>query len=277
MVQLPLAGPRVRGDARPDSVRRLARPQPVLLLACFTTAASVASALWSRAPQGVFVPCHAASGFCDAVPKNHDAVLRPQPTRAENRVALGAHRKMSKKVKLAKNIVALTKQQARAWSSKPLKKEMKRIKKIQEDDSWANEFMSYARPMPVGGEYVMPVSTAMDILTEIYGDGPSMQNFGDRRGSSEDEEVDFDAMENMRRQADPSKNPGPRARKSPLGVGHMPGISKYIGSLPREVMTNRIGKLGIQGGSQSDSYQDVWISGSSVSYDFDEGDHDYRR
>ena len=39
-----------------------------------------------------------------------------------------------------------------------------------------NEFLSYSRPTPVGGEYVMPSEVAMAALEEIYGEGPDLQN-----------------------------------------------------------------------------------------------------
>lgn len=160
-------------------------------------------------------------------------------------------------------------------------KQLRGVKMVQKDDEWVNEFMSFGRPMQSGGEYVMPVATARDILADIYGDEPSLEAV-DYSGLEEDSapegsyesdartpsrREDWDRMENLRRKADPVRRAQRRER---MNLGFLPGIGKYIGSMPRELESR--GKLGVRGGAADDSMQSVWVSGNSVSYDFEEGD-----
>lgn len=201
-------------------------------------------------------------------------MLQRTSARSVCRVALGALRRMTKKIKRAQNIVYMRKIGYRQFSNKQFQKQMKRINKIAEDDDRVNEFFSYAEQTPVGGEYIMPVAAARDRLKDIYGDEPSLQGIQTDDDAREQEE-EFTGLEEMRRKKRPSKGPGARPRKSQLNVGNLPGISKYIGSLPKHVLTSRPGHLSVVGGSQSDNYQDVWMSGASVSYEFEAEDEMY--
>jgi len=189
-------------------------------------------------------------------------------------VALGGIARKTKKVKMAQNIVHMRRLGPKRFSSKPFKKEMKKVERIAEQDAWVNEFMSYSRPSPVGGEYVMPLDNVRSALENIYGKDPTLQTLSFEDEDEEDRMTrkEFRSLNRMRRKGDPSKVGGARPRRSQFNMGNMPGISKYIGSLPNQALGSEPGQFGARGGSQSDQFQDVWVSGASISYSFDEED-----
>lgn len=43
------------------------------------------------------------------------------------------------------------------------------------DRATTPRFLSFSRPMPVGGEFIMPAEVAKAALEEIYGEGPDLQ------------------------------------------------------------------------------------------------------
>lgn len=247
--------------------------------------AQVQALLGELALPATFVPPRSASatllaGGADCNRRPHDPSARS--SRSESPVALGGVARKTKKVKIAQNIVHVRRLGPQAYSSKPFMKEKKRIEKIAEQDSWVNEFMSYSRPTPLGGEYAMPATIARDQLNSIYGEEPTLQTLETLEEEEENEEreaakqgvsrKEFRTMNRMRKKKSPNKYGGPRPRKSQFNVGNMPGVSRYIGSLPDSVLRSRPGDMGVRGGAQSDAYQDVWMSGASVSYNFEEED-----
>lgn len=236
------------------------------LLAAMVLATTVMGAASSGRPHGF-----CGLTLCDnGATTVDDFYLRLRP--GGRPTQMHAYRRMTKKIKRAQNIVRMRQLGHRSFSNKRLQKQLKRVKLIAKDDEWANEFMSFSRPMNTGGDYVMPIAYARNALTEIYGTEPSIQAFQEpERDSYQDEE--FDRMERLRRKPRPDQAPGMRPRASTMGKGHVSGVSKYIGVVPKDILTNSGGgSLGVRGGSQQDDYQSVWISGSSVSYDFEAGD-----
>lgn len=164
----------------------------------------------------------------------------------------------------------------RRLSDRVVKKQLKRIAKVAEDDSWTDEFLSYSRPMPVGGEYIMPPEKAKETLVEIYGEGADLQNLDlddydeeyeeDELSEKTQEEVEM--LERMRRKPDPSKWPGAAKRKVRVDIANIPGVQRTVVSMAREIGTGH-GTLGVVGGSCSEEHQDCWVSGASVRYDYD--------
>eukprot|EP00415_Alexandrium_ostenfeldii_P000263 UN0263 len=146
--------------------------------------------------------------------------------------------------------------------------------RIAAQDDWVNEFISFGKSTPVGGEYNMPVTTALEELNRIYGEGSTLE----RLSAEDDEEegrvsqTEFRTMNQMRKKRTPNKYAGARPRRSQFRVGNMPGISKYIGSLPDHELSSPDSDMGVHGGSASDDYQEVWMSGGSVSFSFDPDD-----
>ena len=157
------------------------------------------------------------------------------------------------------------------------------VNNIARDDDWVNEFLSYSRPQPVGGEYVMPPEVAKAALEEIYGEGPDLQNIDLDELEEEDEDGDYyasrqpydsadrqqvvDELERMRRKPDPSKSPGKTSRSARVRWTMVPGIQKYVGSVPRTIAASTPGTMS---SSSHQSHQDVWISGGSVRYDYED-------
>lgn len=198
-------------------------------------------------------------------------------------VRMQALKRLSKKEKIMKN-VANAKKNPRSLSKRLVAKQMRKVNSIAKDDDWVNEFLSYSRPQPVGGEYVMPPEVAKAALEEIYGEGPDLQNIDlDELEEDEDEgpyayasqrpynakeaRSEIHEMERMRRKADPSKSPGKTRRKARVRWNMVPGIQKYVGVVPRSIAT---GTTGTMSSSSYRSHQDVWISGGSVQYDYED-------
>ncbi|CAK9081540.1 unnamed protein product [Durusdinium trenchii] len=153
-------------------------------------------------------------------------------------------------------------------SNRLIKKQLKRVNKIAEDDAWVNEFLSFSRPMPVGGEFIMPAEVAKAALEEIYGEGPDLQNLDleefEDDAPSEDEVQDW---ERLRRKVDPSKSPGTTST-SRVRWTNVPGVQRFVAGLPSEIATGKHADIG--GSVANRGFQDVWISGASVRYDYED-------
>ena len=156
------------------------------------------------------------------------------------------------------------------------------VNNIARDDNWVNEFLSFSRPQPVGGEYVMPPEVAKAALEEIYGEGPDLQNidldeledeeddpyYGSQQPyNAEEQQKEVDELERMRRKASPSKSPGKTDRTAKVRWNMVPGVQKYVGVVPREIAASTTGTMS---SSSYRSHQDVWISGGSVHYDYED-------
>eukprot|EP00442_Polarella_glacialis_P022098 CAMPEP_0115106790 /NCGR_PEP_ID=MMETSP0227-20121206/36889_1 /TAXON_ID=89957 /ORGANISM="Polarella glacialis, Strain CCMP 1383" /LENGTH=248 /DNA_ID=CAMNT_0002504503 /DNA_START=57 /DNA_END=803 /DNA_ORIENTATION=+ len=185
-------------------------------------------------------------------------------SRAESSVQLQAFRRKTKRIKIASNIATVREHGVRRFSNKLLQKQFRRVEKVAQDDAWVNEFLSYSRPTPVGGDYVIDPRDTKLILEKIYGDGPDLHHVdlgGEQEDSGLDEE-EMDAMERVRRKPDPSKWPGASSRKARVRWGFVGGVS-----MPREVSTHH-GNLGVKGGASAMDYQDCWVSGGTVAFDY---------
>ena len=149
-----------------------------------------------------------------------------------------------------------------------MKKQLRRVNRIAQDDAWVNDFLSFSRPMPVGGEFIMPPEVAKAALEEIYGEGPDLQNI-DLEELEDDTPIEEEVkdFERLRRKVDFSKSPG-RSKKTRVGWTSVPGVQKYVGSVPQEIATGIHGNVG--GSVSNRGYQDVWISGGSVRYDYED-------
>lgn len=238
-------------------------------------AATLAQAWLCQLPA--FVPPRAASAAALAGAEGLGNPRAPalRPARSESPVILGGVVRKTKWVKMASNIINVRKNGVDQYSSKPYKKELKKANFLAQKDAKVNEFMSFARPTPVGGEYVMPVEIAREHLSQMYGREPTLETLTmeDEAGGVSSE--DFRNLNTMRRKADPSRASRSHPRRAKMHMGNMPGVSKYIGSLPNSEGKEpppHTGVMGVYGGSQSDEYQDVWLSGGSVSYNFDPDD-----
>ncbi|CAJ1444498.1 unnamed protein product, partial [Effrenium voratum] len=119
-----------------------------------------------------------------------------------SRVQMSALKRLTKKEKIMKNVARVREVGVRQLSNRLIKKQLNQANKIAEDDAWVNEFLSYSRPTPVGGEYVMPSEVAMAALEEIYGEGPDLQNIDLEELEEETEEGTV--MERLRRKKDAS-------------------------------------------------------------------------
>ena len=128
----------------------------------------------------------------------------------------------------------------------------------------------------------MPPEVAKAALEEIYGSGPDLQNIDlDELEEDEDEsyyagqqpygqaerQQDVDELERMRRKADPSKSPGQTKSTAKVRWTMVPGVQKYVGAVPRNIAA---GKTSTLSSSSHQSHQDVWISGGSIQYDYEE-------
>lgn len=158
----------------------------------------------------------------------------------------------------------------RSFSSTKFQKALTRVTKLSEEDSWWNEFLSFARPMPVGGEYMMPADRVMDVLEDIYGSGPDINNIPVQEEEEDDESdiLDLEGLERVRRKPLQGKWSELQPKKATLKHGTVAGMSRYVGNLPKEIYLAQ-GNLGLRGGSMSEDFQDCWISGASVRYDFE--------
>ncbi|CAE7265048.1 unnamed protein product [Symbiodinium pilosum] len=205
-----------------------------------------------------------------------------EPRRVSGRIQLQALKRLSKKEKIMTNVANMKKMGTRRLSSKLINKQLKKVNSIARDDDWVNEFLSFSRPQPVGGEYVMPPEVAKAALEEIYGSGPDLQNIDlDELEEDEDEsyyagqqpygqaerQQDVDELERMRRKADPSKSPGQTKSTAKVRWTMVPGVQKYVGAVPRNIAA---GKTSTLSSSSHQSHQDVWISGGSIQYDYEE-------
>ena len=190
-------------------------------------------------------------------------------TRDQSPIQRMALKRLSKKEKLMRTISRVKENGLGQLNNRLMKKQLKRVNRIAEDDAWVNEFLSFSRPMPVGGEFIMPPEVAKAALEEIYGEGADLQNM-DLEDLEDDEPIEEEVkdLERLRRKVDFSKSPGRTTKKTRVGWTSVPGVQKYVGSLPSEIATGIHGNVG--GSVANRGYQDVWISGGSVRYDYED-------
>jgi len=174
---------------------------------------------------------------------------------------LGAYVRKTKKVKRATNIAHLKKMGPRGFSNKYLEKQLEGVEKIAEKDAYWDEFFSYNRPWPIGGQYVMPEIEAKRILQDIYGTGPTLEKL--KAGNPEE----FDELEAKRRRANPVPEETDRNVKVRV-PSNIPGVSKFIGNMPKTVPRSGRNEMVIQGGSQDSKLTEVWLSGGSQAFSF---------
>eukprot|EP00931_Biecheleriopsis_adriatica_P101783 TRINITY_DN76861_c0_g1_i1.p1 TRINITY_DN76861_c0_g1~~TRINITY_DN76861_c0_g1_i1.p1 ORF type:complete len:242 (-),score=46.86 TRINITY_DN76861_c0_g1_i1:114-812(-) len=190
-------------------------------------------------------------------------------------VQLQALKRLTKKEQRQRNVARSREIGMRQLSQKLVNKQVKRISKIAEDDAWVDEYLSFSRPTAVGGDYFLPEAEAKQVLDEIYGEGPDLENIDldDFEDDEEDQslsEEELQDLERIRRKPDPSRSPGSdRAKKTRVRWTNVPGVQKHVVAMPQEVATGG-GSMGLQGGSVSSDFQDVWVSGASVRYDYEE-------
>lgn len=189
-------------------------------------------------------------------------------TRGHSPIQRQALKRLTKKEKVMRTVSRIKENRVGQLSNRLVTKQLKRINRIAEDDAWVNEFLSFSRPMPVGGEFVMPPEVAKAALEEIYGEGPDLQyiDLEDLEDDAPTEE-EVNDLQRLRRKADFSKNPG-STKKTRVGWTSIPGVQKYVGSVPQEIATGIHGTVG--GSSSNRGFQDVWISGASVRYDYED-------
>lgn len=192
------------------------------------------------------------------------------PTEIVSPVTMFRLKDRTQKNKIMRNLVALQKLGTAPFSNRYYRKNLKKAEAIGRQDEQMNDFLRYFDLMPSGGEYLMPVSTAKSILEDIYGTEPSIQVALAAGQQQSQEGGVFERLDSLRRKPDPAVMQATKAA-STSGIRNIPYLRKLVGSIPEEALTG-VGKLGVRGGSAVDSSQSVWVSGASVSYDFDAGD-----
>ena len=120
----------------------------------------------------------------------------------------------------------------------------------------------------MGGEFVMPPEVVQAALEEIYGSGADLQHLDLEEFEDEVEMEEVKGLERLRRQKEPGKSPGAGGAKAKVRWTSVPGIQSHLGGLPAEIRTGLHGDAG--GSVAQKGYQDVWISGGSVRYDYEE-------
>lgn len=199
--------------------------------------------------------------------------LREAPIRDGGGVAMRAFKRNSKKESKAKTMTWVRKYGNKAFKNAALMKQLRKVRSIAQDDSWTDEFLSSTYNQPVGGEYVMPILDVRGILSEIYGEGSTLENIRLAEDKAAEARVptspdEFDNMEKVRRKVKPSWVDANSDEMDMRGV--IRGVMKYVGSTPRKLDTNPWGTLGVRGGSKQDGGgTDVWLSGASITYDLD--------
>ncbi|CAK0813041.1 unnamed protein product, partial [Prorocentrum cordatum] len=200
---------------------------------------------------------------------------RPQKGRrdadSDARTVLGAQSRHQERER-KKRLISVTKMRGPpGLSGKKLQQHFQRVNLIALEDDWTKELTSFSEVLPTGGDYAMPLTHARRLLTDIYGEGPSINSFKQRREVDLEPSVaDIDRMERARRRLDPSQNPKGSSRVMSMSVGQIPGVSRKTGTLPRHIpVDSSPNAAGLRGGALDGSFQDVWVSGGSVSFDFE--------
>lgn len=243
-----------RGASGASAGRGWSRRTAFLLAAVGVIAAALRPV---RSDASAFVNGHCALG----------ATLRLAQQRGSERdVSLGALKRLTKKLMRARNIAFLVKHKDEvSFSTKTTKKMLKKSEIVARKDSDWDEFLGFMSKTPVGGDYVMPVDAAREVLAGIYGDGGNtLKQFQEDISKKE-----FKGFEEMRRKPNPSQVPPAKAKKARFDSGHIPGVTHIVGTFPKAVLENPKNMHGISGGCADQTWTDVWVSGSSVSYDFD--------
>ena len=160
-------------------------------------------------------------------------------TRSRSSIQRHALKRLTKKEKVMRTISQVRERGVGQLTNRLMKKQLKRVSKIAEDDAWVNEFLSFSRPMPVGGEFIMPPEVAKVALEEIYGEGPDLQHIDleeleETEAPSKDEVKD---LERLRRKVDFSKSPGAGKKTTRVGWTSIPGVQRFVGSVPQEIAT----------------------------------------
>eukprot|EP00929_Paragymnodinium_shiwhaense_P112227 TRINITY_DN80491_c0_g1_i1.p1 TRINITY_DN80491_c0_g1~~TRINITY_DN80491_c0_g1_i1.p1 ORF type:complete len:299 (-),score=69.22 TRINITY_DN80491_c0_g1_i1:56-952(-) len=252
---------------------RIRRRVPVVISAAFAFLALVASG--ERTSLSAF-----AHGAVSNL-RSGLSLRQPGGLRDRSDVACGVLKRNTKKIKIAQKIAQVRARGPVPFSNKKMQKQVQLVNKIAQDDAYTEEFFSFDKETAVGGDYVMPVDSAAAILKGIYGAGPTLQTLSIHVDDSEIPKGltpdDLDGLEKMRRKVDPGQGPGLQAqevslRQENMRVSMLPGVSRYVGSMPSSIYANH-DIMGVKGGAQSDSMQDVWIGGNSVAYDM-EGEED---
>lgn len=219
--------------------------------------------LWALAALSV-VPCwHSGLSFGVKPPSFSGRIRSQSPIQRE------ALKRLTKKEKMMRTISRIKENGVGQLNNRLMKKQLRRVNRIAQDDAWVNDFLSFSRPMPVGGEFIMPPEVAKAALEEIYGEGPDLQNIDLEDFEDDDIPIaeEVKDLERLRRKVDFSKSPG-RSKKTRVGWTSVPGVQKYVGSVPQEIATGIHGNVG--GSVSNRGYQDVWISGGSVRYDYED-------
>mmetsp|Transcript_41824 Transcript_41824/g.94073 ORF Transcript_41824/g.94073 Transcript_41824/m.94073 type:complete len:233 (-) Transcript_41824:15-713(-) len=159
-------------------------------------------------------------------------------------------------------VIANLQMQPRKFSNERMDKHMKRIEKQAEKDAEINEFMSFARPMASAGEYAMPVAKVRDFLTNIYGEDDTLDSL--QAELEVDGVEEFRDLQDLRRGASATNARKPQTYRERIKVGGTAGLAKIVGRGREVVIDNRQGGLGVRGGSKTDDYQRVWVSGAST-------------
>lgn len=115
----------------------------------------------------------------------------------------------------------------------------------------------------------MPPEVVQAALEEIYGAGDDLQHLDlDEFEDDVVEKEELRGLERLRRQKEPTKSPGAGGTTARVRWTSLPGIQQHLGGVPEEIRTGVHGDAG--GSVASKGYQDVWISGGSVRYDYED-------
>ena len=94
--------------------------------------------------------------------------------RSRSPIQREALKRLTKKEKMMRTISRIRENGVGQLNNRLMKKQLRRVNRIAQDDAWVNDFLSFSRPMPVGGEFIMPPEVAKAALEEIYGEGPDL-------------------------------------------------------------------------------------------------------
>eukprot|EP00441_Pelagodinium_beii_P024202 CAMPEP_0197652320 /NCGR_PEP_ID=MMETSP1338-20131121/34379_1 /TAXON_ID=43686 ORGANISM="Pelagodinium beii, Strain RCC1491" /NCGR_SAMPLE_ID=MMETSP1338 /ASSEMBLY_ACC=CAM_ASM_000754 /LENGTH=162 /DNA_ID=CAMNT_0043227171 /DNA_START=213 /DNA_END=697 /DNA_ORIENTATION=+ len=153
----------------------------------------------------------------------------------------------------------------RPVSDLTLIKEHDRTLKFAENDAFVDEFLSYSRPMPTGGEYAIPPEDAKAILEEIYGKGSDIQyvDLGEDAYDEEPSQKDMNAeFQNLRRDYRRSSvaEEGKHQERTPVYVKPVGGTIRIRENLAREIAAS-IGPISVTGGAADNEFKEAYISG----------------
>mmetsp|Transcript_87618 Transcript_87618/g.281156 ORF Transcript_87618/g.281156 Transcript_87618/m.281156 type:complete len:300 (-) Transcript_87618:56-955(-) len=267
-----------REDGKPGpGLQSLPRCRSTFFVGCLAAAVAAVSAMMVCQVSEAFAqplsegPLLAASRSLAGASQTR--LLLSKRTRDDSHVTMGVRRLDAKRDKTARNIVDMGRKQALetpSFQTRRYKRQIRKFEKLSANDEKNDEFMFFSRPLAVGGQYTMPVETVRDLMKEIYGDEPSIK-LAARLSAGDTKNMDIEELEAQRRKANPAKS-SRKSTKAAYPYGPIPGVGKYIGQMPRQVPVGH-GSLGVMGGSSDrNSLQDIFISGNSVSYAYENND-----